>query len=469
MSLRTRFTTSSAAVVALVIAALSIALYVTVSHALLAQVDRSLRARPGTLAQQPGIGDFSAQLGDCRVLQLRGDVSLDRGGFLTLVDAAGHACTTPAAAAPDARDVGVARAAARAHHPGMQLATLTAHGRRFRVVSAQLHPGLAVLVARPLAETDGFLSQLRLILLGGAIMAIALAAELGAAVSRYVTGPVRRLTEVVERISRSRSLSQRVSVGGRVARTGARGDEVRRLGVRFNDMLESLEQARQAHEQLISDASHELRTPLTSIRANVEVLARSHALADEDRAELVGDIVRQFEELTSTVNNVIDLARSAQPLDAGARPVRLDELAGHAVERARLHSPNMQIELSARACRVVGSEPRLQTALNNLVDNACKHGAAGGKVEVEVTAEGEVSVRDHGAGFHEDDLPHVFDRYYRSGSSRAVAGSGLGLAIVQQVAETHGGSVLAANAAFGQGAVLVLRVPSVAQAETVNV
>jgi two-component system, OmpR family, sensor histidine kinase MprB len=132
--------------------------------------------------------------------------------------------------------------------------------------------------------------------------------------------------------------------------------------------------------------------------------------------------------------------------------VRLDELVGEVVERARVRTPKVDYQTELEESVVEASRPQLERAVSNLLDNAAKWSDS---VEVRVTG-GEVTVRDHGPGIAEKDLPHVFDRFYRAVSARHLPGSGLGLAIVRQVAASHGGEATAENAPDG-GAVFRLR------------
>jgi len=156
------------------------------------------------------------------------------------------------------------------------------------------------------------------------------------------------------------------------------------------------------------------------------------------------------------VGDLVDLARQ-EPVDGNAEEVRLDELAQEAVARASRHAPAQHFELDSEPLAVSGIPARLERAVNNLLDNAVKWNPPGSPIEVTVRA-GQVTVRDHGPGFAPEDLPHVFDRFYRATRARGLPGAGLGLAIVRQVAEAHGGTVEASNAPGG-GALLRLSLP----------
>jgi two-component system sensor histidine kinase MprB len=261
------------------------------------------------------------------------------------------------------------------------------------------------------------------------------------------------LTAATEHVAATQDLSRRIDVGG--------DDELARMARSFNTMLAALDGARVAQRQLVADASHELRTPLTAVRTSIEALARAPgAVPEAERVAVLATAQVQLEDLSVLVGDLVDLARPAEPT-AGeeVEEVRLDLLVGEAVERARRHAPGTTFRLDARESLVSGVPSRLHRAVANLLDNAVKHGGADGVVEVEVDG-GEVQVRDHGPGIAAEDLPHVFDRFYRARGARGLPGAGLGLAIVRQVAEAHGGSVRAEAVAAGGGARLVLSLPS---------
>ena len=319
-------------------------------------------------------------------------------------------------------------------------------GIHFRMLSAAHNRGIAVQIARPLTEVDETLGRIRLILVVVALVGIGIAAAFGLVVSRAALAPVRRLTETAETVTETGDLSQRIEVGGR--------DELSRLGASFNSMLGALEESTRAQRQLVADASHELRTPLTSMRTNIEVLAGEHALPAEDRERLLSDVVEQLEEMTTLISELIELAR-AEGQVAEPENVRLDLVAAEALERARRNRPGVEFTADLEETVVRGVPSTIERAIANLLDNAAKWTPPGSAVELEVR-EGLVVVRDHGPGIDDEDLPYVFDRFYRARSARGLPGSGLGLAIVRQVAEAHGGEVVAERA-DGGGTRMTLR------------
>ncbi len=333
----------------------------------------------------------------------------------------------------------------------------TVAGTPMRILTKRAPEGGVWQVALPLSDVDSTLTHLKLVLALVCLGGIALAAALGLLVSRTALIPVRRLTGAAERVARTQDLGHRIQAG--------EDDELGRLAESFNTMLATLERSRLAQRQLVSDASHELRTPLTSVQANLDALAIGEELPAPERARILAAAQAQLRELTVLVGDLVDLSKT-EVEEVEVEDVRLDLAAAGALERARLHAPECPIMLDAEPCLVRAAPARLDRAIANLLDNACKWNpptandrgeAASGPVEVRVR-DGTVEVRDHGPGIPAGDLPRVFDRFYRAPSARGRPGSGLGLAIVRQMAEAHGGSVHAANDPGG-GARLTLELP----------
>ncbi|HWX75657.1 MAG TPA: HAMP domain-containing sensor histidine kinase, partial [Solirubrobacteraceae bacterium] len=329
----------------------------------------------------------------------------------------------------------------------------TVDGTHVRVLTERAPLGEGVWqIALPLSSVDSTLANLRWLLAAVSVGGILLAAALGLLVSRAALVPVRRLTGAAEQVARTQDLGHRIPPGGE-------GDELGRLAGSFNTMLAALESSRLAQRQLVSDASHELRTPLTSVRANLDALAAGASLSETDRARAIGAARSQLAELTVLVGDLVDLSKTGVE-SVELEDVRLDLAVAAAVARARERAPGCRYVVHAEACLVRAAPARLDRAITNLLENACKWGSTDGPVEVEVRA-GTLRVRDHGAGIAPEDLPRVFDRFYRAPGARGMPGSGLGLAIVRHFAETHGGSVHAASDA-GCGATLTLELPSLA-------
>jgi two-component system sensor histidine kinase MprB len=183
-------------------------------------------------------------------------------------------------------------------------------------------------------------------------------------------------------------------------------------------------------------------------------LQEADRLPASELESLRADILEELDELTALVADIVELARGSKP-DELADDVRLDRIVEAVAERARMRAGDrVGFQVTAEPTVVRGEPQRIQRAVANLVDNAVKWSPAGGVVQLELK-QGELSVRDHGPGFAEADLPHVFERFFRAEGARGLPGSGLGLAIVRQAADAHGGFATAGNAPGGGALVRV--------------
>jgi two-component system sensor histidine kinase MprB len=450
MSLRARLALGSAAAVAVAIVAASIAVYFIVRSELRSEIDNSLRSQAVQIPNLPGRG-LSARVGPHQyAIYVQADPF---GGQFQYVDSNGNSYRPQEFNHLNPLLPGVAQArlvAAGKEDGGFRDARQG--GTHLRIFTTQLSepattgPGLALQVAGKLTDVDSELSRIRLWLLLVAGIGVGLAAASGFLVARATLRPLRDLSETAERVTATGDLSERIEVEGT--------DELATLAHTFNAMLGSLDEAQQRQRQLVQDASHELRTPLTSLRTNVEVLAQGDRLPPEERTQLIRDVIDQLGEMTELIGELTELARGqeqAEPLE----DVRLDLVAEEAIRRTTRNHPETPIEADLEAWTMVGQPASLERAIGNLLDNAAKWSPAGSPIEVKL-AGGELTVRDHGPGIAAEDVPHVFERFYRATSARSMPGSGLGLAIVQQVAEAHHGSV-AVEDAPGGGALVRLR------------
>lgn len=453
-SLRTRLTAAAALAATISIVGVISVAYVAVHHELLSNIDSQLRH------QVPGI----------QVNQVNGQVVTNSGGpgmepvyfqafYLPANDANRSVVLRPDGETVDLPVSRGDRQTAAGDGSDEYLHTITVNGQPWRVVT--LHReyrnadtgatyGGAVQVALPLSAVESQLHKLTFAFLLLALLGFVTVITGSWLVVRRMMRPVASLTEAAEQIAVTRDLTTRIDDYG--------DDELGRLAVSFNTMLDALERSLGAQRQLILDASHELRTPLASLRTNVEVLHDVDRLTLEQRRDLLDGIVTQLEELTGLVADVVELARGDAPESAHS-DVEMDELVAHAVERARRHWPSIVFMLDSEPLLVRGVSSRLDRAVTNLLDNAGKFSPAGAVVDVSVTEGGTIQVADRGPGVPPDALPHVFDRFYRSDEARALPGSGLGLAIVKQVVDGHGGTVTMANRPDGGAVVSVTLVP----------
>ena len=419
MSFRTRLTLLVALAIALTVTAASLAVWIVAKHELFAQLDKTL------IVQAAGgdHGPFGG--GNNWTLTIHPDG--DRNGNVAI----------PVSAR--------ALAVASGTKSGYYVST-TIQGRRWRELVASLGPGGgAVITVQPLEPTENALSRIRfwILLVGG--IAIGAAAALAAFVATAALRPIRRLTTAAENVTATGDLTERVDATG--------NDELGRLGRRFNAMLAALEESVGRQRRLVADASHELRTPLTAARTNVDLLREGKLPEDEQRRALDEASV-ELDSLTSLVSDLVELARGEER-KLRVETVQLDELVEGVVERAKARAPHATFVTSLTPTKVNVDPVLLERAVSNLLDNAVKYSPEGAPIEVIVRG-GEVIVADHGPGVAEEDLPRIFDRFYRAAASRSKPGAGLGLAIVREAAEAHGGQASVESSATGARFTLTL-------------
>ncbi|MEU6062316.1 HAMP domain-containing sensor histidine kinase [Streptomyces sp. NPDC047097] len=348
-----------------------------------------------------------------------------------------------AAVAVQRADVEVAQGgAASALHDGR-----TDSGQTVRIFTERdANTGYTVSMSRPLGEIDGALNRLALVLTALAGLGVLGAGAAGLWVARTGLKPVDRLTGAVEHVARTEDLTVRIPVEGE--------DEIARLSRSFNAMTTALASSRDRQSQLIADAGHELRTPLTSLRTNIELLARSEdtgrPLPPADRRDLLTSVTAQMTELASLIGDLQELSRPDAVGQGRLEVVPLHEILATALDRVRLRAgPDLTLTASDPDPWYVRAEPAaLERALVNVLDNAVKFSPPHGTVEVAL-ARGELTVRDHGPGIPPEELPHVFERFWRSPSARSLPGSGLGLSIVARTVQRSGGTVELAPADGG--------------------
>jgi two-component system sensor histidine kinase MprB len=315
--------------------------------------------------------------------------------------------------------------------------------------------GVALQLAVPLKGTESTLNELALILLLVSGIGVIGAGAAGLAVARAGLRPVDKLTDAVEHVARTEDLNVRIPVEDDAE------DEVARLSRSFNSMTSALASSHELQQQLIADAGHELRTPLTSLRTNIELLTRSEEtgrpIPEADRKALLASVKAQMTELASLIGDLQELSRSEGQRGERVQVVSLEDAVESALRRARLRGPELTIIADLQPWYVRAEPAALERAVVNILDNAVKFSPEGGTVEVQLTG-GVLTVRDHGPGIPTDELPHVFDRFWRSPSARALPGSGLGLSIVARTVQQAGGQVTLAHA-DGGGTVATVRLP----------
>jgi two-component system sensor histidine kinase MprB len=418
MSFRARIALLTAAAIAVTVAGASIAVWMIAKHELYSQLDATLYTQARSGAHSPFGGN-----GLTLVISPNGD----RNGppFIPVTQ----------------RAIKVANGTVdRGYYTNTSVA-----GYPVRELVLPVEGGGAVLTIAQLQPTSHALHRIRfwIFLVGG--IGIALAAGLAALVATAALRPVRRLTAAAENVAATGSLTERVEVTGH--------DELGRLATRFNDMLAALEKSVGAQRRLVADASHELRTPLTAVRTNIDLLREGKLPEDEARHALDESSV-ELDALTRLVSDLVELARGEER-KLRLEDVQLDDLVAGTVERAQARAPQVTFVTALSPTQVNADPVLLERAVSNLLDNAVKYSPDGAPIEVTVRG-GEVIVADHGPGIADEDLPRVFDRFYRAATARSKPGAGLGLAIVREAAEAHGGRATAESSTAGARFRLVL-------------
>ena len=451
MSLRARLTFGTALLLAGAVAAGFLAAYAVVRGQLRGELDNSLRQRASMIAAVAGSAPPSRP---GRIPPSVAPAKLgDAGGYFQLVNANGKIVLAPGEHVQLPSQQARAVAAGRLHS---SFSEATVAGTHVRIYTTRVRANTALEIARPLTEVDHVLSRLQLLFSVISLVAIAGAAAVGLLLSRATLRPVRRLTDDAERIAATGDLRERTDQ--------SRSDELGRLAVAFNTMLDALAASISAQRQLVADASHELRTPLAAARTNLEVVELHPDMPAEERHRILAEAIDELKEMTHLIEELVDLARGdAQILET--HPTRLDLIVEEAVAVAsRRSGRDFRTELEPTI--VDGAPAALGRAIGNLLDNAVKWSPADSTIEV-VAADGVVSVRDHGPGIRPEDLPHIFDRFYRAPAARTMPGSGLGLAIVRQIAHAHSGSITAETMPGG-GSLFTLQIPAKDNTATVD-
>lgn len=443
VSFRWRVTLLAAAVVGITVALMAASAFFVVKRAMYADVDNRLHQQVDSVApaMSSPVTQFTTVM---MMLMFRPDMSVNRTMVVYPDGTPYHSGPVPIGDAE--RDVISGKVAESLRSVGDT-----------RVMARRLDNGVTIIVAEDLRPTKNLLSELGTVLIVVGACGVILAAIAGTAVARGGLRPVQRLTEAAERVAKTDDLTP-IPVVGR--------DELARLTQSFNTMLKALADSRDRQARLVADAGHELRTPLTSLRTNVELLIATRRpgappIPEEDLQELSDDVLAQVEELTTLVGDLVDLAREDAP-EAVNEEVDLEEVLQKAVERVERRRPTVRFDVTSAPWFVYGDHGGLGRAVINVLDNAAKFSPDGSVVRVELAemgvARAALTVADCGPGIPEEDRDLVFERFYRSMSSRSMPGSGLGLAIVKQVVERHGGTVSVGTADTG-GALVRFEIP----------
>lgn len=464
LALRWRLALISFGVLVLLLAVLNTFLYVTLRHFMTSELLRALDLRAHLLERQ--IANFAATetspIGD--LVRLTGIVNFrsvagvevivfDRNGEV-LVRSRGAPDTLPPY---DARRI-EERAARRGElHERWDATSRETWGGIWMPLDAPNTSLGAALLAVPVDRVENTLKTLLLVMGVGDAVAIVLAMALHAPLVGAALRPLQKVAATARRIAGG-DYSQRVNLAG------CADDEVAQLARSFDEMAEQIQAAFEAQRRFIADASHELRTPLAALDGTMEVLLRG-ALNDPPTAHRMLRMAHaELQRMSRLVNDLLTLTRmDARPV-LKRQPLDLGELLEEVLVEVAPLNRGQEVTLQRNGdLSLIADMDGLRSVFVNLVGNALKFTQPGDRVLIRAQRNGatiEVEVRDTGPGIPPQDLPHIFERFYRASTSRArqEGGTGLGLAIARAVVEAHSGTISASNHPEG-GALLRVVLP----------
>ncbi|MDX6723087.1 MAG: hypothetical protein QOD73_1491 [Solirubrobacteraceae bacterium] len=432
LPLRVRVTLAFAGVMAVVLAATGLFVYLRLASELDATIDQGLRSRAGD------VGALVAQH-DALAASVRLPLTERGENLAQILDGGGRVLdATPATAGSPLLTAAERRRALRSTIT-LERDRLAPQREPARLLATPVRTRIVVVGAYLDDRRDALHSLARLLAIGGAA-ALLLASLAGYGVATAALRPV-------ERMRRRAAGIEAEDRGARLPVPPAH-DEIGRLGETLNAMLARLETAFERERTFVADAGHELRTPLAILKAELELALRG-GRTREELTEALRSAAEETDRLAVLAEDLLVIARS----DQGRLPLRRErlvarDLLGTVAER---HARGGSIEVAAAdGLELDADRGRLEQALGNLVDNARRHG--GGRVELSAEREGDgvrLWVRDAGEGFPDGFADHAFERFTRADAARGRGGAGLGLAIVTVIAEAHGGTAGARNRSGG--------------------
>ncbi len=312
-------------------------------------------------------------------------------------------------------------------------------------------------LAQSLRTVDATLRGLATLIIISIAAGLATAAIGGWVIAGNILEPIDRVTMTAQKITRARDLGRRIEVPSTM-------DEVGRLALTLNEMLARIEDLFRAQQRFVADVSHELRSPLTAVRGNLDLLKRGAADDPTERAQMIEAMDSETARMSRLVSDLLLLARQDAGIPIARHPVELDTLLLEIYRQAQITARGIKVTLGAEdQAIIVGDRDRLKQVLLNLVDNALKYTPQGGEVTLSLTKDDawvKISVRDTGIGIAPDDIPNLFDRFYRvdKARSRDAGGTGLGLAIAKSVVDAHNGKITV-ESELGKGSTFTVWLP----------
>ncbi len=466
MSIRTRLTLWYVGLLALLLIVFGVALYTTVYFTSYQEVDRSLQQRAS---------DIQASL--ATVITLQDDFAsiLRRGGLiLPNADVFSNGDIYVQLRALDGRII------SRSENLGNQYLVIpedqherakrgevvpsdfTVNKTRLRayVAPIKLKSGNVIgyiELAQRLTQVDNTLRDLATLIIVSIAAGLIVAAIGGWVIAGNILGPIDRVTMTARKITRARDLGRRIDVP-------TTADEMGRLAMTFNEMLARIEELFRAQQRFVADVSHELRSPLTAVRGNLDLLKRGAADDAADREQMIEAMDSEIARMSRLVDDLLLLARQDSGVPMAKQPIELDTLLLEVYRQAQVIAKGVLVTLGAEdQAIIVGDRDRLKQVLLNLVDNAIKYTPQGGKVTLSLTKETDwvkIAVHDTGIGIAPENIPNLFDRFYRvdKARSRDAGGTGLGLSIAKSVVDAHNGRIVV-ESQLGKGSTFTIWLP----------
>ncbi len=449
MSLRLRLTFLCVALVVIVLGGFAAATYLRARTRIYASFDDSLTSEANAIVAilPPGAPDEQSMQAAHQAL----DTEAAAGSLFQIRDANGNTLYSSFRGSPNLSP--------RTGGPGPVFTHKKVGQEELRILSLPIRAdspaGGSIEVARPTREVDEALFEIRNTLIAGSVIALVLTFFPAYFIAGRALKPVHEVSKLARRIERTSDFSQRLLE----PRTS---DEIGELTTTFNQLIARIEQTLAAHSRFLAESSHELRRPLTILRTNLDIL-RDPALPAADRAACLERMSHEARAMSSLVGDLLLLNRDRTLALQSAR-LDFSRLCAEEAGRIALDEQDLPVLSGIEPGLFVdGDEQRLRQLVKNLLENAVNYSPGGSPVHLRLSNAGgraRLTVEDRGMGIAPEDLPHVFDRFYR-GSSAAAAhseGVGLGLAIVKYVAEGHNGSVDVCSQP-GAGTVFTVELP----------
>lgn len=468
MSIRTRLTLWYVGLLALLLIVFGVALYTTVYVTSYQEVDRSLQQRAGDI--QASLATVITLQDDFAAIIRRGGLVLPNADVFSngeiyvqlrsldgnIISRSGNLGNQYLVIPPDQHE--------RARRGETVPSDFTVNKTRLRAYVAPIVIKSGDVIgyielAQSLRQVDNTLRDLATLIIVSIAAGLVVAAFGGWFIAGNILGPIDRVTLTAQKITRARDLGRRIDVPPTV-------DEVGRLAMTFNEMLARIEELFSAQQRFVADVSHELRSPLTAVRGNLDLMKRGAGDDASERVQMIEAMDTETARMNRLVNDLLLLARQDAGIPIAKQPIELDTLMLEVYRQAQVTAKGVNLQLGSEdQAIIVGDRDRLKQVLLNLVDNAVKYTPQGGKVTLSLAKDAmwvKITVQDTGIGIAPENIPNLFDRFYRvdKARSRDAGGTGLGLAIAKSVVEAHNGKITV-ESQVGKGSTFTVWLPLV--------